>query len=79
MSRGGISDDAQGRRVHRYNVSAGHLEEDAVIALAGDEWLGSAHAVEALFDHFDGLVHLGWGDRGDIPLTVRPRLDVHGK
>ena len=41
-----------------FGFDSGHLHEDAVGALASDEWLGSAHAVEAFFDHEDRLVDL---------------------
>ena len=42
---------------------AGHLDEDAVLALAGDQRLGGAHGIEAFFDDDDRLLDLLLGDR----------------
>ena len=49
----GVADFGRG-----FRFDSGHLHEDAVGALASDERLGGAHAVEAFFDHEDRLVDL---------------------
>ena len=60
-------------------LDTGHLQEDAIAALAGDDRLGGAHAVEALFNDFDGLFHLGRGDRHFHAVFTAARLDVQGE
>ncbi len=57
-------------------VDAGHLDENAVGALAGDQRLGGAHRVEAFFNDDDGLIHLLFGDRHHAAVVGFPRLDA---
>ena len=62
-----------------FGFDSWHLDKDAVGALAGDQRLGGAHAVEAFFNHQDRLVDLLGGDLHFLAAVRLARLHAEGE